>query len=248
MTKLALFARLDAKPGMEAELEKFLEQGLLLAHRETTTPVWFALKLGKSQYGIFDAFTDESGREAHLSGPIASALMSNASRLLAHPRRLRRSTSSAIRSRPIAPSKRHLVLFGRVTSKPKKLMCPTIWTHWSTPADYLILLKISYNNPVWGYLRNINQLEVNYETLTISRAVIDGGNCGSSTLLLPTTGVPLSPGLFAQSLLSLRAGIFAAVVLRTFDSGVFVLSVLSGTYVLRWWILRCAGRRHHELL
>lgn len=83
MLKLALYVRLEAKPGKENELAAFLEKGLELANRETTTPLWFALRLGPSTFAIFDAFTDESGRQAHLNGPIAKALMENAPDLLA---------------------------------------------------------------------------------------------------------------------------------------------------------------------
>ncbi|SEL44889.1 antibiotic biosynthesis monooxygenase [Nitrosovibrio tenuis] len=61
----------------------FLEKGLALANQEAATPVWFALRLGPSTFGIFDAFADESGCSAHLSGPIAAALMANAADLLA---------------------------------------------------------------------------------------------------------------------------------------------------------------------
>ena len=85
MYKTALFARLGAKPGKESELEKFLEVGLSLANQETTTPIWFALRLGPTNFGIFDAFADESGRQAHLNGPIAKALMARAPELLAKP-------------------------------------------------------------------------------------------------------------------------------------------------------------------
>ena len=85
MYKTALFARLEAKPGKESELEKFLEVGLSLANQETTTPIWFALRLGPTSFGIFDAFADESGRQAHLNGPIAKALMARAPELLAKP-------------------------------------------------------------------------------------------------------------------------------------------------------------------
>lgn len=85
MVKVALFVRLQAKPGREADVESFLEKGLTLANQEATTPVWFALRLGPSTFGIFDAFADESGRSAHLSGPIAAALMQNAAELLAEP-------------------------------------------------------------------------------------------------------------------------------------------------------------------
>ncbi len=83
MLKVALFVRLQAKTGREADVMSFLEKGLALANQETTTPVWFALRLGPSTFGIFDAFVDEAGRSAHLSGPIAAALMANAADLLA---------------------------------------------------------------------------------------------------------------------------------------------------------------------
>jgi len=85
MYKVALFARLEAKAGKEKEVAKFLEAGLALANQEATTPIWFALRLGPATFGIFDAFTDESGRQAHLNGPIAKALMAQASELLAEP-------------------------------------------------------------------------------------------------------------------------------------------------------------------
>ena len=93
MYKTALFARLEAKPGKESELEKFLEVGLSLANQETTTPIWFALRLGPTNFGIFDAFADESGRQAHLNGPIAKALMARAPELLAKPPPSNRSMS-----------------------------------------------------------------------------------------------------------------------------------------------------------
>jgi quinol monooxygenase YgiN len=85
MIKLALFVRLDAKPGKEAQVAAFLEAGLALAREETGTPIWFALRLSESSFGIFDAFTDETDRQAHLDGPIAQALMANAPELLAGP-------------------------------------------------------------------------------------------------------------------------------------------------------------------
>jgi len=85
MVKVALLVRLKAKPGREADVSNFLQQGLELANQETTTPVWFALRLDSSTFGIFDAFADEAGRSAHLSGPIAAALMAYAADLLAEP-------------------------------------------------------------------------------------------------------------------------------------------------------------------
>jgi quinol monooxygenase YgiN len=79
----SLFVRLEAKPGKERDVEAFLQQGLELANAESTTPLWFALRLGKSTFAIFDAFADENGRQTHLNGPIAQALMAKAPDLLA---------------------------------------------------------------------------------------------------------------------------------------------------------------------
>jgi quinol monooxygenase YgiN len=85
MLKHGLFARLEAKPGKEDAVAAFLMQGLQLANQETATPVWFALRLGPSTFAIFDAFHDEAGRQSHLTGPIAKALMAQAATLLATP-------------------------------------------------------------------------------------------------------------------------------------------------------------------
>jgi quinol monooxygenase YgiN len=83
--KYALFARLEAKPGKEEAVAQFLQQGLELARQEPSTLTWFALKLGPSTFGVFDAFADEAGRQTHLAGPIAQALMAKAPELLAQP-------------------------------------------------------------------------------------------------------------------------------------------------------------------
>lgn len=85
MVRVALLVRLEAKPGKEAEVAQFLKDGLELANQEATTPLWFALKLGPSTFGIFDAFADDAGRKAHLAGQIAAALMAKASELLSQP-------------------------------------------------------------------------------------------------------------------------------------------------------------------
>ena len=85
MLTVSLFVRLEAKPGKEEEVAAFLKQGLELANREATTPLWFALRLGPATFAVFDAFRDESGRDAHLNGPIAEALMAQAATLLASP-------------------------------------------------------------------------------------------------------------------------------------------------------------------
>jgi quinol monooxygenase YgiN len=74
MVTVALFAKLQAKPGKEKDVISFLERGLILANQETETPVWFALQLRPSTFGIFGAFTDEERWNAHLTGPIAARI------------------------------------------------------------------------------------------------------------------------------------------------------------------------------
>ncbi|RKR38510.1 antibiotic biosynthesis monooxygenase [Paraburkholderia sp. BL17N1] len=85
MVKLALYVRLEAKPGKEKDVEAFLLGGLPLVEEEPGTVAWFGLKLGPSTFGIFDAFPDEAGREAHLNGKVAAALMAKAGDLFVSP-------------------------------------------------------------------------------------------------------------------------------------------------------------------
>ncbi|HXX56893.1 MAG TPA: antibiotic biosynthesis monooxygenase [Thermodesulfovibrionales bacterium] len=85
MVKVALFVRLEAKPGKEADVETFLRGGLPIVQEEPATTAWFAIRLGPTTFGIFDAFPDEAGRQAHLSGRVAAALMAKAPELLAQP-------------------------------------------------------------------------------------------------------------------------------------------------------------------
>src|SRR5438445_12831853 len=85
MVKVALLARIVAKPGKEEEVASFLASALPLAQAEPTTITWYAFRLSKSEFGIFDTFPNDGGRKTHLSGPIAKALMSKASELLAEP-------------------------------------------------------------------------------------------------------------------------------------------------------------------
>ena len=82
---VGLWVRLEAKPGRETDLDVFLRGAAPLAQAEPATPVWFALRLGPATFGIFDAFRDQTGREAHLAGRIAAALGEHASALLAAP-------------------------------------------------------------------------------------------------------------------------------------------------------------------
>jgi quinol monooxygenase YgiN len=83
MVKFALLARMEAKASKAAEAAEFLRSALPLAQQEPATTVWFAWQIGPSTFGIFDAFADESGRQAHLTGQIAAALMAKAPDLFA---------------------------------------------------------------------------------------------------------------------------------------------------------------------
>jgi quinol monooxygenase YgiN len=85
MVTVALYVRLEAKAGKQAEVEAFLRGGLTLVQAEPATTAWFALRMGPSTFGIFDAFPDDSGRQAHLAGRVAAALMAQAADLFAQP-------------------------------------------------------------------------------------------------------------------------------------------------------------------
>jgi len=85
MSKVAIWAQLEDKPGKEKELEAFLKSAQPLAEREPGTVTWYAIKLGPGKYGIFDTFADDAGRNAHLNGEIAKALFAKADELLAKP-------------------------------------------------------------------------------------------------------------------------------------------------------------------
>ena len=82
MVTVGLVVRMEAKPGREADIEKFLEDGLAVVQDEPATTAWFAIRWGPSTFGIVDFFPDESGRDAHLSGRVAAALMEKAPDLL----------------------------------------------------------------------------------------------------------------------------------------------------------------------
>jgi quinol monooxygenase YgiN len=85
MVKVGLLVRLEAKPGKEAEVASFLQEALAAVQQEAGTTAWFALRLGPSTFGIFDASPDEAGRQAHLNGEVAKALMARASELFVQP-------------------------------------------------------------------------------------------------------------------------------------------------------------------
>jgi quinol monooxygenase YgiN len=85
MVNVALFVRLEAKPGKEKDVEQFLLGGLPLVQEEPATTAWFGIRLGPATFGIFDAFPDEAGRQAHLAGKVAAALMAKAEELFSTP-------------------------------------------------------------------------------------------------------------------------------------------------------------------
>jgi quinol monooxygenase YgiN len=82
---VALWVRLEAKPGKEKAVADFLRSGLPLVEQEPATIAWFGIQMGPSLFGIFDAFPNEAGRQAHLAGKVAAALMANAAELLVKP-------------------------------------------------------------------------------------------------------------------------------------------------------------------
>jgi quinol monooxygenase YgiN len=84
MAKLAIWVMLKAKPGKEADVEAFLKQGAVMSKDEAQTVNWYGVKMGPGIYGVFDTFNDEDGRDAHLNGEIARALMANASELFSN--------------------------------------------------------------------------------------------------------------------------------------------------------------------
>jgi quinol monooxygenase YgiN len=90
MVKTALYVHLEAKPGKENEVQKFLEGGLALVNEEPATVAWFGMRMGPSTFGIFDAFLDEAGRDAHLNGKVAAALMARAGDLFATPPKIQK--------------------------------------------------------------------------------------------------------------------------------------------------------------
>ena len=84
MAKFALYVSLEAKPGKEADVEAFLKQGAQMAEAEPGTVSWYGFKEDDGNYAVFDTFDEEDGRDAHLSGEIAKALMADADTLFAN--------------------------------------------------------------------------------------------------------------------------------------------------------------------
>ena len=81
MTQHALYVQLEAKPGKEQEVAAFLASARPMVEDEPETTAWFAIRMGPRTFGIFDAFSNERGREAHLQGKVARQLMAKAPQL-----------------------------------------------------------------------------------------------------------------------------------------------------------------------
>jgi quinol monooxygenase YgiN len=92
MENLGLWATLQAKPGKESEVMQMLKGALEMAQNETQTLSWYAIQINESTFAIFDTFENEDGRQAHLNGPIAAALMEHADELLATPPKIEQVT------------------------------------------------------------------------------------------------------------------------------------------------------------
>ncbi len=88
MVTRSLYVSLVAKAGKENEVEAFLKSATPLVEAEPGTIAWFAIRTAPNKFGIFDVFENDAGRDAHLNGPIAAALMAKASELLAEPPRI----------------------------------------------------------------------------------------------------------------------------------------------------------------
>jgi len=98
MSRVSIWAQLEAKPGKEKEVEEFLKSAQPLAEGERQTISWYAIKMGPGKYGIFDTFADENGRNAHLNGEIAKALFAKAKDLLAKPPEISKPEIIAVKS------------------------------------------------------------------------------------------------------------------------------------------------------
>ena len=85
MDRFALLVMLRAKPGKERGVEEFLVAARPIVLDEVGTVSWYAVKFDDGQYGIFDTFADEGGRNAHLSGQVANLLFARAGELFAEP-------------------------------------------------------------------------------------------------------------------------------------------------------------------
>jgi quinol monooxygenase YgiN len=119
MVRKALFVRLDTKHGKSSEVENFLRSAAPLVEQEAGTLAWFAIQLGRSDYGIFDVFADDAGREAHLNGAVAAALMARAAELFDTPPQIRKIDVLAEKLPPLTAPAEPVTKGLLLTFKPK---------------------------------------------------------------------------------------------------------------------------------
>ena len=98
MITKGLAVKLVAKPGKEAEVEAFLNGGFALVNEEPLTITWYAVRFNENTFGIFDTFAGDEGRDAHLNGKVAEALMANAAELLAEPPKIEKIDILAVKT------------------------------------------------------------------------------------------------------------------------------------------------------
>jgi quinol monooxygenase YgiN len=80
---LAVRIDLKAAPGQEEALAAFLTGGAnLVQATEPGTLLWYALRIGKDRFVIFDLFANEAGQAAHFGGQVAAALKGKAPELI----------------------------------------------------------------------------------------------------------------------------------------------------------------------
>lgn len=90
MKKFGFLVTLKVKSGKEKDVENFLRSAVDLAVQEEETLSWYSFQIDQNTFGIFDTFSNEEGRQAHLNGPIAKQLMDNASRFLSEDPKIRK--------------------------------------------------------------------------------------------------------------------------------------------------------------
>jgi quinol monooxygenase YgiN len=90
MVTRGLLVRCEVVPGKDAEVEAFLKSALPVVRSETGTTAWFAIRFGRSEYGIFDVFPDDAARDAHLGGAVAAGLIKRSSELFTQPPQIMR--------------------------------------------------------------------------------------------------------------------------------------------------------------
>jgi len=85
MPSVALYVKMEAKPEKVDEVASFLKSALPLVNQEPDTVSWYAIRLGPTTFSIFDTFEGDEGRQAHLNGQVAAALMGKVDELLTGP-------------------------------------------------------------------------------------------------------------------------------------------------------------------